>query len=177
MPPSNPSPPEGLHDPDAPFFSARLTPYRSLSARGFLVLMLFTGAVCFAAGLGFALMGAWPVMGFFGLDILVVYLAFRRSYGQARAFEEVHVSTTDVHVIRAGTRGQTQEFHLNPAWVRIAVKRVTDEGVVAIDLVSHGRALPVGSFLNPADRESFADALGRALAAARRGGPDPVQAT
>jgi uncharacterized membrane protein len=169
---SNPSPDdEGRQDPDRPFFSARLTPYRSLTPRGFMILMILVGAVSFAAGLVFMMIGAWPVMGFFGLDVLIIYAAFRMSFGQARASEDVHVSVTDVHVVRTGPRGAVQEFHLNPAWARLEVRRIEDEGVVALALVSHGRSVTVGGFLNPADRESFAAALGRALATARRGGP------
>ena len=163
-----------LTDPDAPFFSARLTPYRSLSPRGFLVLMLTVGTVSFVAGLAFWMNGAWPVMGFFGLDVLVIYVAFRLSFHQARAFEEIHVSPTDVHVVRTGSRGDVQEVHLNPAWARLEVRRIEDEGVVGLALVSHGRSHPIGAFLNPPDRASFADALGRALATARRGGPLPA---
>jgi uncharacterized membrane protein len=165
---------DGPPDPDAPFFSARLTPYRSLNRRGFLILMGALGAISFAAGAVFVALGAWPVMGFFGLDVLVVYVAFRLNYDQARAFEEVHVSATDVRLVRTDPRGAVSEVHFNPAWVRLEVKRVEDEGVVGLDLVSHGRATPVGAFLNPPDRETFAEALGRALAAARRGGPLPA---
>jgi uncharacterized membrane protein len=156
---------------DAPFFSARLTPYRSLGPRGFLALMVAVSLVCFGAGMVFVAIGAWPVMAFFGLDVLLVYVAFRYSYGQARAFEDVHVSASDIHVIRVSHHGVAQEFHMNPAWARLSVHRVEDEGVVGLDLVSHGRALSIGSFLNPGDRESFAEALGRALSTARRGGP------
>ncbi len=175
-PPTDPGP-AAPHDPDAPFFSARLTPYRSLTPRGFVVLMVVVGLVSFAAGLLFLMIGAWPIMGFFGLDVLIIYVAFRLSFGQARAFEDIHVSATDIHLIRVGARGETQEIHLNPAWARLEVKRIEDEGVVGLALVSHGRSVPVGAFLNPPDRASFAEALGRALAAARRGGPDPLPAT
>ncbi|HUG62771.1 MAG TPA: DUF2244 domain-containing protein, partial [Methylomirabilota bacterium] len=111
-----------------------------------------------------------------GLDVAIIYFAFRRSYGQARAFEEVHVSAIDIHVVRMGARGETQEHHVNPAWARLEVRRIEDEGVVALALVSHGRSVPVGGFLNPPDRASFADALGKALATARRGGPVAVAA-
>lgn len=159
------------HPADEPFFSARLTPYRSLGPRGFLLLMLMTGAICFVSGFLFLMVGAWPVFGFFGLDLLIVYVAFRLSYDQARAFEEVHVSATEIRVVRVGQRGETQEIHLNPAWARLDVTRIADEGVVALKIVSHGKAHDIGAFLNPPDRESFAAALATALATARRGGP------
>ena len=58
-------------------FSAVLTPHRSLGAVGFVVLMSLLSALSFAAGIMFYLIGAWPVVGFLGLDVLLVYLAFR----------------------------------------------------------------------------------------------------
>lgn len=167
---------QGPADADPPFFSARLTPYRSLGPHGFLALMLAVGVICLVSGVLFLVIGAWPVFWFFGLDILIVYVAFRLNYDSAKAFEEVHVSVTDVHVVRVSPRGRTQEFHLNPLWARLHVTRLEDEGVVEMKLVSHGRAVDLGGFLNPPDRESFAEALSKALATARRGGPDALAA-
>ena len=60
------------YDPQPELFSALLTPHRSLNRTGFIVLMVFLSVVSFVAGLAFLLMGAWPVLGFFGLDILVI---------------------------------------------------------------------------------------------------------
>ena len=77
--------------PDPPIFSAVLRPYRSLSPRGFMLVMLALVACSFTAGLAFWSMGAWPIVGFFGLDILLVQLAFRLNYRQARAREEIRV--------------------------------------------------------------------------------------
>ena len=54
-------------------FSATITPHRSLGQAGFLVLMLVFGGVSFCTGVAFLLMGAWPVFGFFGLDVLLLY--------------------------------------------------------------------------------------------------------
>ena len=61
-------------------FSAMITPHRSLGRVGFLVLMAVFGAVSFVAGIAFLLMGAWPVFGFFGLDVVLLYWAFRLNY-------------------------------------------------------------------------------------------------
>src|SRR5690606_40871520 len=52
------------------YFNAVLHPHRSLGPRGFLILMLAVGLVSFSAGVAFAVKGAWPIVGFFGLDAL-----------------------------------------------------------------------------------------------------------
>src|SRR5215212_8138751 len=92
-------------DPEPKLFSALLTPHRSLSRNGFLVLMTFVIAISFAAGLVFLLMGAWPVFGFFGLDILVIYWAFRINFRHARASEEITVTPSELLVRRTSHRG------------------------------------------------------------------------
>src|ERR1700723_4528461 len=76
-------------------FSARLTPHRSLNRTGFLVVMAFVSVVSFAAGMAFLLMGAWPVFGFFGLDVLAIYWAFRVNFRRARATEEISMTPSE----------------------------------------------------------------------------------
>src|ERR1700761_1961221 len=95
-------------------FSARLTPHRSLNRTGFLVLMAFVSVVSFAAGVAFLLMGAWPVFGFFGLDVLAIYTAFRIYFRRARASEEIRVTPSQIRVRRISHRGQVTEFTFNP---------------------------------------------------------------
>src|SRR6266576_6219459 len=86
--------------PQPELFSALLTPHRSLNRTGFLVLMAFLCAISFAAGLAFLLMGAWPVFGFFGLDALAIYWAFKINFRRARACEEILVTPSELRVRR-----------------------------------------------------------------------------
>src|ERR1700674_5948998 len=99
--------------PQPELFSALLTPHRSLNRTGFLVLMGFVSVVSFAAGLAFLLMGAWPVFGFFGLDVLAIYWAFRVNFRRARATEEISVTPSELRVRRVSHRGQVVDFVLN----------------------------------------------------------------
>src|SRR5229473_7005811 len=100
--------------PDAPLFSAIVTPHRSLSSIGFLVLMAAIGIVSFAAGIVFLMLGAWPVVGFFGLDVLLVYWAFRINYRAARAYEEVMVTPSELKLRKVTYHGRIREWTLNP---------------------------------------------------------------
>ncbi len=108
-------------DPEAApeLFSALLTPHRSLNRTGFLVVMAFVSVVSFAAGLAFLLMGAWPVLGFFGLDVLAIYWAFRINFRRAKASEEILVTPSELRVRRISHRGHVMEFVLNPLWVQL----------------------------------------------------------
>src|SRR4030088_1325742 len=93
-------------------FSALLTPHRSLNRTGFLVLMGFVSAVSFAAGFAFLLMGAWPVFGFFGLDVLAIYWAFRINFRNAKATEQIWVTPSELRLRRVSHRGHVVEFVL-----------------------------------------------------------------
>ncbi|MCX5495012.1 DUF2244 domain-containing protein [Kaistia dalseonensis] len=149
-------------------FAATLKPYRSLSPRGFALLLMFIGGTCFASGLLFWSMGAWPIAGFFGLDILAIQIAFRLNYRAARACEIVEMTAHELLVRRIAANGRTQEFRFNPYWARLEVDRVPDWGITRMALTSHGKSLSIGGFLNPDDRESFANDFSDALAATRR---------
>jgi uncharacterized membrane protein len=150
-------------------FSALLTPHRSLNRTGFLVLMTFLSVVSFVAGLAFLMMGAWPVFGFFGLDILVVYWAFRVNFRRGNATEEIRVTATELRVRRVSHRGHVVEWVLNPLWVRLDQKTHAEFGIEKLYLVSKGRHVAIASFLGPDEKASFAKALTAALHAARRG--------
>ena len=150
-------------------FSALLTPHRSLNRTGFLVVMAFVSVVSFAAGLAFLLMGAWPVLGFFGLDLLAIYWAFRVNFRRAKASEEILVTGSELRVRRVSHRGRVVEFVLNPLWVQIDREIHAEFGIEKLYLVSRGRRFAVASFLGPDEKASFAKALAEALQAARRG--------
>ena len=158
-------------DPDVQpeLFSALLTPHRSLNRTGFLVVMAFVTFVSFAAGLAFLLMGAWPVLGIFGLDVLAIYWAFRVNFSRAKASEEILVTPSELRVRRISHRGHVVEFVLNPLWVRLDQVSHAEYGIEKLYLVSRGRCVAIGSFLGPEEKASFAKALTAALQAARRG--------
>jgi uncharacterized membrane protein len=150
-------------------FSAVLTPHRSLNRTGFLVLMGFLTVVSFAAGVVFTLMGAWPVFGFFGLDVAVVYWAFRVNFHRAQAVEEITVTPSELRVRRISHRGHVAEWVLNPLWVQLDQKTHAEFGIEKLYLLSRGRRISVASFLGADEKASFAKALTAALQTAKRG--------
>jgi uncharacterized membrane protein len=152
-------------------FSAIITPHRSLSSLGFLLVMGLVGGVSFVGGIVFFVLGAWPVIGFLGLDVLLVYWAFRANYRAALAFEEVTVTPTELRLRKVSHRGEVAEWTLNPLWTRLDRETHEDYGLLRLFLVSQGRRLAVAGFLAPNERESFAAALSAALGEAKRGPP------
>ncbi len=157
-------------DPDeAELFSARLRPHRSLNRTGFLVLMAFVSVVSFAAGMVFLVMGAWPVFGFFGLDVLAIHWAFRVYFRRAKAYEEIRVTLSELSVRRISHRGDVMEFTFNPLWVRLDRETHAEFGIERLYLVSRGRRIAIAGYLGAEEKASFSNALMAALQAARRG--------
>ncbi|MGE0565419.1 MAG: DUF2244 domain-containing protein [Pseudolabrys sp.] len=154
-----------------PIFAAIITPHRSLGSTGFLILMAAVAVVSFGAGMAFLMMGAWPVLGFFGLDVALLYWAFRINYRRASAFEEITVTPEFMAVRKVSHRGEVKEWRANPLWVRLEQDVHEDYGVERLSLVSRGERVAVGGFLGPEEKVTFAHALDRALAQAKRG-PD-----
>lgn len=152
-----------------PIFEARITPYRSLSRAGFFVVMGIFTAVNFTAGLMFYLAGAWPIFGFCGLDVLLLYWAFKINYRTAAAYELVRVTPIELLVRKVSHRGRIREWVLNPLWVTLDKVSHEEFGIEHLFLVSRGKRLVIANFLGPDEKASFAQALSEALWTAKRG--------
>ena len=145
-------------------FDALLTPHRSLSPRGFALLMAIAGLVGFGFGAAFLVMGAWPIFGFCGLDVVLFYVMFRLNYRSARIVERIRLLPDALVVERHDVDGRRQSWRFQPYWLRVSIDDPPDHGSQLI-LSSHGRSLTVGSFLTPGERVDLARALRQALAA------------
>jgi len=147
-------------------FSALLTPHRSLSPHGFLVLMSVIGVISFIAGMSFLLAGAWPVFGFFCLDVLAIYYAFKINYRAARAYERVLISGGKLTVIKVNAAGGSKSWTFNPYWARVELA-LRHGRASQLRIGSHGRRLVLGAFLSENERQDFAAALEQELHASR----------
>ena len=147
-------------------FRAVLHPHRSLSPTGFLILMLAIGGVSFVTGMVFLIMGAWPVFGFFGLDVALVYFAFRLNYRSGRLHELIDLTPGSLTVTRVHPSGKRECFDFNPYWVRVLLAE-DRRGRTDLRLKSHGSELSFGSFLTDDERRDFSRVLTGALIDAR----------
>jgi uncharacterized membrane protein len=145
-----------------PFYETVLRPHRSLPPRGFFFFMMAIAAVSFAAGIVFVRMGAWPVTGFFGLDVLLLYGAFRLSYRSGRVRETLRLVGDDLTVERISVRGEVRTWRFQAFWLRLLlIEQGGDRNRLL--LRSHGRELAVGGFLTAEERRSLAAEIDDAL--------------
>jgi uncharacterized membrane protein len=149
-------------------FHAVLRPHRSLGPTGFLILMLALSAVSFVTGVFFVVAGAWPVLGFFGLDVLLIYIAFRLNYRSGRLYETVDITPARFTVTRVYPSGRREQFECNPYWARVKLEEWRD-GRTLLSVISRNREHTFGRFLTDEERRDLASALREALLEARGG--------
>jgi uncharacterized membrane protein len=147
-------------------FHAVLRPYRSLSPTGFVAMMSVVAGLSFLTGIVFYLAGAWPVAGFLGLDVLLIYIAFRLNYRSGRLYETVDLTPTRLVWTRVHPSGRRERFDCNPYWARVRLDERSD-GRTLLAISAEGKELIFGGFLTDAERRDFASALKAALFDAR----------
>ena len=152
-----------------PFYmDAEIRPNRSLSERGFIVLIaVVTIANCASAAV-FVAMGATFVPIFLGIDMFAVIIAFLASFAAAKRVERVQVTSRDVKVTQETPRWSRVIWECPTAFTRVQVERVENR-TVGLKLALSGRELPLAVALSPRERAEFAQALERAIWEAKRG--------
>jgi uncharacterized membrane protein len=115
-----------------------------------------------AMAIVFVSMGAWPVSGFLGLDVLLLWGAFRLNNLAARESERVRLSETALTVDRQAPNGEKEHWSFQPNWLRVTVDDPPKPESELL-LSTHGRSLAIGRFLPPSERLEVAEALRAAL--------------
>ncbi len=149
-------------------FDAILSPNRSLPRRGFQIVMATIIGANILVGGYFYSIGAWPVLGFCGLDVFLVWLAFQLSYRQGRLQERVRVAPGEMRVWRVSPSGQEWRWRIEPFWARVVIDN-PGRHEAQVRVVSKGRSLVLGAFMSPPERVAFGKALADAISRARNG--------
>jgi len=144
---------------------ATLTPHRSLSREGFVFLMSAIALLNFIAGLFFYAIGAWPVAGFMGLDMALIWWAFRANFADARKAEQIEITSHELILRRLADRSPAQEQRFVRHWVRVELEEDRERELVGpLYLRFRGGRTEIASFLGAEERLAFANALKTALA-------------
>ena len=155
---------------ERPLFAAVIRPHRSLGRDSFRMVMTLFCLASVAASIPFIVLGFWPVAGFFGFDALALYLAFQLNFRAGRSFEELELTRLHLLFRMVGPGGEAREWRFNPLWTRLAREDEDHEfGLQRLALISRGERVVIARDLSPPERESLAEALGRALSDVKRG--------
>ena len=129
----------------------------SLSSTGRLFVFAFIFAVSIGIAAGFALLGAWLILPFAGLEMLVLYLAFRYVDRRAGDFERIAIAGDRVE-IEICEAGRSSSYEFNRCWAQL----VSREGE-RLALRSHGREVEIGRYLDDEQRFALGREIGRHL--------------
>mgnify|MGYP002265543724 CR=1 FL=1 len=145
-----------------PIFRVDLFPPRSLSRRAARNIVLLVAALTTSIGLIFWSVGAWPVIGFLGVDVILLSLAFHFSFRSARQEERIELRAENLRVTRISARGDRQQFDFQPYWLRVVLKRGEDDQC-SLFLQTHGKSLELAGFLGADEKTDLAAKLERVL--------------
>ena len=163
-----------LSSPQKPKFIQVLTiwPHRSLSNRGFTIVMSVLASLAICIGVGFFMLGAWPVIGFLGLEVLIVWGAFKLNYRAAKQHQKLTATEHELIVENVAPTGKTDIVCMSTDWLRVEVTPKAPPEMSAryrqrIFVTSHGRRAEIGSFLHPVETPGLATELSTMLENAR----------
>lgn len=146
-------------------WAVTLRPNNSLTPQGFIALMVIVAGLNFIGGMFFFVIGAWPVMGFMGLDVLLIWWAFRLNFAEAKRSERIIINGDAVQLWRNPARGAATSEEFNRRWLRVELEfDAARELVGRLFLIYRGRRSEVGSFLGAEERQGLAKALRKILA-------------
>ena len=155
--------------PERPVFAAVIRPHRSLGRDGFRIVMTLCCLATVVASIPFLVLGFWPVAGLFGLDLLALYIAFTVNFRAGQSFEELELTRLHLLFRKVSPRGEAREWRFNPLWTRLHREEDDEFGLQRLALISRGERVVIARDLSPPERESLAEALGRALSDVKRG--------
>ena len=148
---------------DGLLFNAVLRPNRSLAKNGFIIVMGLMSILCVFGGSMFMLAGAWPVTGFLGLELVLLYVALRLNHRSGFLTETVQLRRSSLTVSRCFPDGHQTAWHFQPYWLKVEFDPEEVEHTRRVVLTSKGTRVSLGSFLSPRERAQFAKALTTAL--------------
>ncbi|MBL8791490.1 MAG: DUF2244 domain-containing protein [Rhizobiales bacterium] len=144
-------------------WSITLTPHRSLTRGGFIAVMVLIAGLNLVWGIAFAAIGAWPVLGFMGLDVVVMWWAFKRNFADSEKAERI-IAEGDAIILQRLSPASRTDVEFNRRWLKVELEHDEERELVGrLFLRSHGQSHEIASFLGAEERLSLARALRRAI--------------
>lgn len=148
------------------YFDATLTPNTALSPRAFLIIMGLVGAMSFLGGMLFLSMGAFPVIGWFGLDALAIWYAFRKNFRDLEEETTVHITADSIRLTHSRPGQEAKKVELPTTFARLSMAHPARRPSEL--RLAHGQtAYVIGRFLTPRERNSLYEAMENAIRKAR----------
>lgn len=143
-----------------PDWAVTLRPNRSMTREGVAALVAIVAILNLSAALVFVVAGAWPILGFLGLDVLIMWWALRKNWADGERYEQIQVQGDELTLRRFPVAGEAREMRFNTRWLRVDLEfDAARELVGRLFLNYRDERFEIGSFLGADDRKSLARAL------------------
>ena len=143
-------------------YEISLYPYRSLNKTDFFILMFALGLISFIAGIIFMLKGAWPVFGFFGLDVLLVYIFFKINFRSGKKKEILILTKNQLIIEFYNSKKISKTYYLDAHWLQIRLSKLKNE-MSKLKISSKNKSIIIGSFLRYQEKIDVVKSLKKAL--------------
>lgn len=150
-----------------PLFAAKLTPHRSMGRKGARAVIVLVAVLATIPGVVFFSLGAWPIVGFMGLDVLLIWWALSATQRDGKRYEQVTLWPDQLELKQVDGTGKETLTRFNPYFVKLVIDRDFNERTTSLHLRTRDRDIVLGEFLNPDEKSSFSKAFGTALKRSR----------
>jgi uncharacterized membrane protein len=124
------------------------------SERWRVFLLIATVSSVIAAA--FAIVGAWPILPFAGLELAALYVAFRGMDRRSGDYERLTIDG-DRLLLESRCLGQVKKYEWNRLWAKVVVEK--QNAGLRLALRYHGREIEFGTYLSDEARAAAAREL------------------
>ena len=108
------------------------------------------------------LKGAWPVFGFFGLDVLLVYIFFKINFKSGKKKERILLTSNQLIIEFYESQKIIETCFLNPNWLKINLIQLKNQ-TSKLQISSINKAIIIGSFLRYQEKKKVIELLQKVL--------------
>lgn len=145
------------------FLNAVLYPHRSLTRSGFNWVMGIMAVSALGLAVLFWSLGAWPIVAFLALDVVIVWVAFRINFDRARQHEKLRLTQHNLIVEKSAPGKRTRRWAFCPGRASVTLLEA-GEHHASLQISGTDHSLEIGAFLSPQERAEAAAMLKSALA-------------
>ena len=132
----------------------------SISPQDLLYVLALLTCVSLGIAVGFAFLGAWPILPFAGIDVLALTLAFYLNGRHAADYERIALAGGTL-VVEASDAGRLRRHEFSTPWLRLEERRHGPD--LRVILRSGSAAIEIGRHLDTQRRASLAANLRRSF--------------
>lgn len=136
-------------------YSRVLRPHRSSSERAVKIVTGFVLCLFIPTGMVFLLVGAWPVFGIMGLEVVALIFALRYNHKVGSAFEAITLTDTEFRHSKVDHWGKRKHTSFQPQWLQVRIDDASQQLIAG----THGKRVVIGKFLTDDEREELCKVL------------------